>query len=71
MFKFIQEVRNLLYDLNIIANTKFNIPTISVGNLSMGGTGKTPMVEYLLSNLLIKYKIGILSRGYKRKSNGV
>jgi len=70
LFKFIQEVRNLLYDLNIIANTKFNIPTISVGNLSMGGTGKTPMVEYLLSNLLIKYKIGILSRGYKRKSNG-
>ena len=70
LFKFIQEVRNLLYDLNIIANTKFNIPTISVGNLSMGGTGKTPMVEYLLSNLLIKYKNGILSRGYKRKSNG-
>ena len=70
LFKFIQEVRNLLYDLNIIANTKFNIPTISVGNLSLGGTGKTPMVEYLLSNLLIKYKIGILSRGYKRKSNG-
>ena len=70
LFKFIQEVRNLLYDLNFIGHTKFNIPTISVGNLSMGGTGKTPMVEYLLSNLLIKYKIGILSRGYKRKSNG-
>ena len=70
LFKFIQEVRNLFYDLNIIGHTKFNIPTISVGNLSMGGTGKTPMVEYLLSNLLIKYKIGILSRGYKRKSNG-
>ena len=70
LFKFIQEVRNLFYDLNIIVHKKFNIPTISVGNLSMGGTGKTPMVEYLLSNLLIKYKIGILSRGYKRKSNG-
>ncbi len=70
LFKFIQEVRNLLYDLNIIGHTKFNIPTISVGNLSMGGTGKTPLVEYLLSKLIIKYKIGILSRGYKRKSNG-
>ena len=70
LFKFIQEVRNLLYDFNIIGHTKFNITTISIGNLSMGGTGKTPMVEYLLSKLSMKYKIGILSRGYKRKSSG-
>ncbi len=70
LFKIVQEIRNLLYDLNIIGHTKFNIPTVSIGNLSMGGTGKTPLVEYLLSKLIIKYKIGILSRGYKRKSNG-
>jgi len=70
LFKIVQEIRNLLYDLNIIGHTKFNIPTVSIGNLSLGGTGKTPLVEYLLSKLIIKYKIGILSRGYKRKSNG-
>ena len=70
LFKIFQEIRNLLYDLNIIGHTEFNIPTVSIGNLSMGGTGKTPLVEYLLSKLIIKYKIGILSRGYKRKSNG-
>jgi tetraacyldisaccharide 4'-kinase len=70
LFKIIQKIRNLLYDFNIIGHTEFNIPTVSIGNLSMGGTGKTPLVEYLLSKLTIKYKIGILSRGYKRKSNG-
>jgi len=70
LFYLVQVFRNFLYDKNIIANSKFNIPIISIGNLSVGGTGKTPMVEYLLSKYLEKYKIAILSRGYKRKSKG-
>lgn len=70
LFYIVQVFRNFLYDRKIIANYKFNIPIISIGNLSVGGTGKTPMVEYLLSKYLEKYKIAILSRGYKRKSKG-
>ena len=70
LFYIVQVFRNFLYDKNIIANSKFNIPIISVGNLSVGGTGKTPMVEYLLAKYIEKYKIAILSRGYKRKSKG-
>ena len=70
LFYLVQVFRNFLYDKNIIANSKFNIPIISVGNLSVGGTGKTPMVEYLLVKYIEKHKVAILSRGYKRKSKG-
>ena len=49
---------------------RFNIPIVCVGNIFIGGTGKTPMVEYLLAKYIEKYKIAILSRGYKRKSKG-
>ncbi|MFH6604738.1 tetraacyldisaccharide 4'-kinase [Maribacter algicola] len=63
-------VRNLLYDLNIFESKSFKTPTICVGNLSVGGTGKTPMVEYLVALLTKEYKVAVLSRGYKRKSKG-
>jgi len=62
--------RNAFYDAGIVRSTSFNIPVISIGNLSVGGAGKTPHVEYLTQLLSQYYPIGILSRGYKRKSKG-
>ncbi len=62
-------IRNKLFDLNILKSTEFNFPVISVGNLSVGGVGKTPHVEYLI-RLLNDFKLATLSRGYKRQSKG-
>ncbi len=63
-------IRNKFYDFGLLKSYSFSIPIISIGNLSAGGTGKTPMVEFFIDNLEDKYKIGVLSRGYKRKSCG-
>jgi tetraacyldisaccharide 4'-kinase len=63
-------VRNKLFDKNILRSATFNFPLICVGNLAVGGTGKTPMVEYLVKILQDKYKVATLSRGYKRKTKG-
>jgi tetraacyldisaccharide 4'-kinase len=63
-------IRNWLYNSNILRSTHFNLPVICVGNLSVGGTGKSPMVEYLLSIFGNKYQMATLSRGYKRKTKG-
>jgi len=63
-------IRNWLYNKNIIESTSFGLPLICVGNLSVGGTGKSPMVEYLVSSLNANYKVATLSRGYKRKTKG-
>jgi len=63
-------VRNKLFDKNILRAATFNFPLICVGNLAVGGTGKTPMVEYLIKMLQNKYKVATLSRGYKRKTKG-
>ncbi|PCI98830.1 MAG: tetraacyldisaccharide 4'-kinase [Flavobacteriales bacterium] len=63
-------IRNKLYDWNIFKSSPFNFPVIVVGNLSLGGTGKTPHIEYLIRLLQSEYKIATLSRGYKRKSKG-
>lgn len=65
----ITTIRNFLFDINILKSTQFEILVIVVGNLSVGGTGKTPQTEYLI-RLLSKYKVAVLSRGYKRKSKG-
>ena len=62
--------RNKLYDIHIFSSKRFKTPTICVGNLSVGGTGKTPMIEVLIRQLRQEYKIAVLSRGYKRKSKG-
>ena len=63
-------IRNKLYDYNILKSSSFNFPIICVGNLAVGGTGKTPMVEYLIRLLKDNYKVATLSRGYKRKTTG-
>lgn len=63
-------VRNLCFDTGLFKSTSFNTPTICIGNLSVGGTGKTPMIEYLLRLLNKEFKLAVLSRGYKRKTKG-
>ena len=63
-------LRNKLYDWGIFSSEKFNIPIISVGNLTVGGTGKTPHIEYLIRLLSPEFFIATLSRGYGRKTKG-
>jgi tetraacyldisaccharide 4'-kinase len=63
-------VRNLLFDAGILRSARFETPVISVGNLSMGGTGKTPHTEYLIRLLKDRFFVAALSRGYGRESNG-
>ena len=63
-------IRNWLYNKNILRSSSFGLPVIGVGNLSVGGTGKSPMVEYLVSYLKGGYHVATLSRGYKRKTKG-
>jgi tetraacyldisaccharide 4'-kinase len=70
LYGLITTIRNFLFDKGILKSTSFDIPVIAVGNLSVGGTGKTPQIEYLIRLLSDKYKIATLSRGYKRKSEG-
>lgn len=63
-------IRNVLFDIGIIKPRFFDIPIISVGNLSTGGTGKTPHVEYIIKLMAGQMKLAVLSRGYGRKSKG-
>lgn len=63
-------IRNLLYQIGIFKRHKFATPIINVGNLSVGGSGKSPMVMYLADELSKEYRTGILSRGYGRKTKG-
>ena len=63
-------VRNSMFDLGILRTFRAEIPVIGIGNITVGGTGKTPMTEYLARLLGSKQKVAILSRGYKRKSKG-
>ncbi len=63
-------LRNIFYDSGLLKSTAFNVPVISVGNLSVGGAGKTPHVEYLIMLLQNYLNVSVLSRGYKRKSKG-
>jgi tetraacyldisaccharide 4'-kinase len=63
-------LRNRLYDTGFFSSVSFSIPVISVGNLSVGGTGKTPHVEYLIRLLQYQYKVATMSRGYKRRTQG-
>ena len=68
LYYLITVVRNILYDLSFYKTTKFQVPTIGIGNLAVGGTGKSPMVEYLIDLLSKKYSIATLSRGYGRNT---
>ena len=62
--------RNILFDMGILKSRSFTVPVISVGNITVGGTRKTPHVEYLIQLLKDRAKVAVLSRGYKRKSHG-
>lgn len=64
------DLRNWLFNRKILKQHTFDIPVICVGNLTVGGTGKTPHIEYLIRLLTPRYKVAVLSRGYKRKSKG-
>ena len=66
----ITSIRNWCYDIGVFKSTSFDVPIVSVGNLAVGGSGKTPMVEYLIRELKGEYNIATLSRGYGRKTKG-
>ena len=70
LYGWITQFRNFLYDRGIFKSYTFDVPIIAVGNLSVGGTGKTPQIEYLIRLLSDKYRVATLSRGYKRQSKG-
>ena len=63
-------IRNWFYDINFFKSKSYNLPIIAIGNLSVGGTGKTPHTEYLIRLLKKDYKVAVLSRGYKRSTKG-
>ena len=63
-------IRNKMFDIGILNQKAYDVPVISVGNITVGGSGKTPHVEYLISILKDKVKTAVLSRGYKRKTHG-
>ena len=67
---FILRLRHFLYDRNLLHAHRAGLPTIAIGNLSLGGSGKTPMTEYLIRILSKRYRVGVLSRGYGRKTKG-
>lgn len=69
-YRWITALRNSLFDLGIIEEREFPVPTICIGNISVGGTGKTPHTEYLIELLGRRYRTAVLSRGYGRKSKG-
>ena len=70
LYGLITDIRNFLFDKGILKSYSFDLPIIAVGNLSVGGTGKTPQIEYLIRLLSPNYKVATLSRGYKRQSEG-
>jgi len=63
-------LRNELFNLRLLSSREFDLPIISVGNITVGGTGKTPHTEYIAELLASKFKVAVLSRGYKRKTRG-
>jgi len=70
IYGFIISIRNLLFDMQLFRSHEFRIPVIGIGNITVGGTGKTPHTEYLIELLKSIGNIAVLSRGYKRKSKG-
>lgn len=70
IYGFITGLRNRLYDWKVLKSRSFDVHTICVGNLAVGGTGKTPHVEYLIRLLKDQFSVATLSRGYKRKTSG-
>jgi len=70
IYGLIISIRNFLYDYKIFKSTEFEIPVISIGNITVGGTGKTPHTEYLVDLLRKQFIVTTISRGYKRKTKG-
>ena len=70
IYGLIVSIRNFLYDYKIFKSTEFEIPVISIGNITVGGTGKTPHTEYLVELLRKQFNVTTISRGYKRKTKG-
>lgn len=64
------KIRHLLYDKGIMKSSSFPVPVICIGNITVGGTGKTPHTEMIIRMLQDKYRVAVLSRGYKRKTKG-
>ena len=63
-------LRNAAFNIGVLPQEEFDVPVVSVGNITVGGTGKTPHVEYIIEKLYSRYHIAVLSRGYKRKTKG-
>jgi tetraacyldisaccharide 4'-kinase len=63
-------IRNKFFDKGWLSSSSFNLPLIGIGNLTAGGTGKSPLVEFILKKLMNEYNLAVLSRGYKRKTSG-
>ena len=70
LYGLVTDVRNTLFDWGVLPSETYDIPIINVGNLTVGGTGKTPHVEYLIRLLSGRYRVAVLSRGYRRKTRG-
>ncbi len=70
IYDLVTTVRNLFYDEGVFKSKSYSLPLIAVGNLSVGGTGKSPMIEYLINLLHNEFKVATLSRGYRRKTKG-
>ncbi len=70
IYRSITSVRNFLYNNHVIKSYEFDVPVISVGNITVGGTGKTPHTEHIVEALKDTFDVTILSRGYKRKTKG-
>ena len=70
LYGIVTAIRNFLFDIDFFKSYSFDVPTIVVGNLSVGGTGKSPQIEYLIRLLSPQCKVATLSRGYKRKTAG-
>ncbi|MDR2953943.1 MAG: tetraacyldisaccharide 4'-kinase [Prevotella sp.] len=70
LYGFVVSIRNKFFDWGIFKQEEFDVPVICIGNITVGGTGKTPHTEYLVHLLKKQYRIGVLSRGYKRKTSG-
>ena len=63
-------LRNTAFNMGVLPQEEFDVPVVSVGNITVGGTGKTPHVEYIIEALYRRYHVAVLSRGYKRKTKG-
>ena len=70
VYKAVTQIRNLCFDKGVFRSQSYDFPVIVVGNLNVGGTGKSPMVEYLIRLLKAEHNIATLSRGYRRESVG-